>query len=116
MGAIQLNARLDEDLKREGDAVLADYGVSTTEAIRSLWAYMAKSRTLPDFIAAESRQYRPTHESAKEGAGIAIRLMREKGFKLSYPDPVVDMDQHINAMKELNEQAMLEHYGSSKGE
>ena len=52
--------------------------------------------------------------TAEEGAGIAIRLMREKGFDIDYPEPVVDMDQHIKELKDLEERAMLEHYSSAK--
>lgn len=80
MGAVQLNTRLDEDLKRAGDAVLAEYGVSSTEAIRSMWQYMAQEHTLPDFIVTNSfAQYFDLQE-AKQNAGIALRLAKELGM------------------------------------
>lgn len=82
MGAVQLNIRLDEDLKTAGDAVLADYGVSSTEAIRSLWAYMAKSRTLPDFIAPEKNTYDLLSETAEEGAGLVVQMAEKLGLHI----------------------------------
>lgn len=80
MGAIQLNTRLDEDLKRAGDAVLAEHGVSGTEAIRSLWQYLARTQSLPDFIVSEQSALRPSLEQLEEGAGIALRIAREQGL------------------------------------
>lgn len=39
---IQLNARLDKDLKSSGDAALALIGLSPTQAVRALWEKAAK--------------------------------------------------------------------------
>lgn len=115
MGAVQLNTRLDEDIKRAGDAVLAEYGVSSTEAIRSLWQYMAQTGTLPDFIVLEEDVYRPTLESAEEGAGMAIRMAQALGMHVSYPEPITNMEAHMAYLDKLKEEAYLEKYGSLMG-
>ncbi len=39
---IQLNARLDKDLKSSGDAALALIGLSPTQAVRALWEKAAR--------------------------------------------------------------------------
>ena len=112
MGAVQLNIRLDEELKATGDNVLADHGVSSTEAIRSLWTYMAKTRRLPDFILGKNDAFRPDSHAAEDGAGFAVRMMREKGFDVPFPKPIEDLDQHIDEIEELKEEAYLEKYPS----
>lgn len=45
-----LNIRIDETLKRRGDKVLREHGISTSAAVRALWAQMADTRDLPAFL------------------------------------------------------------------
>ena len=45
-----LNVRMDEAVKRRGDKVLKDNGVSVSAAVRALWEEMGTTRELPDFI------------------------------------------------------------------
>ena len=68
------NIRIDATLKERGDRVLRDNGVSTSTAVRSLWAHMASTRELPDFLRAElDRQDGRDRKKAslKAFAGIA---------------------------------------------
>lgn len=52
-----LNIRIDQTLKERGDRVLRDHGVSTSTAVRALWAQMASTKELPTFLRDElSRQ------------------------------------------------------------
>lgn len=83
MGAVQLNTRLDEDIKRAGDAVLAEYGVSSTEAIRSLWQYMEREHVLPDFIVTNTFAQHAYLQEAQQNAGIALRLAKELGMNIT---------------------------------
>lgn len=39
---VQMNVRMDRDLKTRGDAALADIGFSPSEAVRALWARVAR--------------------------------------------------------------------------
>lgn len=45
-----LNVRMDSALKERGDKVLAENGISVSNAVRSLWEELAKSREVPSFI------------------------------------------------------------------
>ena len=45
-----LNVRMDAALKERGDKVLRESGTSTSDAVRALWAEMAATHELPDFL------------------------------------------------------------------
>lgn len=45
-----LNIRIPEPLKHSGSEVLAHAGVSVSDAVRSMFEYMAKEQAVPDFI------------------------------------------------------------------
>ena len=47
-----LNVRLSESLKNHGMQVLDRAGVSTTQAVRSLFEYMEREQSLPDYMQA----------------------------------------------------------------
>jgi len=44
MGAVQMNTRIDGDLKAEGDAVFAELGYSPSEAVRLVWGFAARNK------------------------------------------------------------------------
>ena len=48
-----LNVRLSESLKRHGCEVLERYGVSTSDAIRTLFEYLEREQKLPDQLFGE---------------------------------------------------------------
>ena len=50
-----INARLPEDLKRHGAQVLDREGVSVTQAIRSLFEYLEREQTVPEWMQAEGK-------------------------------------------------------------
>jgi antitoxin component of RelBE/YafQ-DinJ toxin-antitoxin module len=50
MGLVLVNGRVDERIKRQADAVLAAHHSTPTEAIRSLYGYLADQRRLPEFM------------------------------------------------------------------
>ena len=51
MAMVQMNVRIDEQLKAGGDAVLAHEGVTASEAVRALWRYLAAWEALPGPLA-----------------------------------------------------------------
>ena len=51
-----LNVRIDATLKQRGDAVLREHGIGTSEAVRALWRYLARSHDIPEFMKKESAQ------------------------------------------------------------
>ena len=86
MATSQINARLDTSIKRAGDATLARFGTSATQAIRSLWTYMAETNSLPDFMneqGQDTTHVDPRPLSPTDGAGLALRLAREQGLSSS---------------------------------
>ncbi len=44
MAAVQMNTRIDEALKAEGDAAFAELGYSPSEAVRLVWGFAARNR------------------------------------------------------------------------
>lgn len=83
MAAVQLNVRIDEDLKRAGDAVLERFGVSTVQIVRELWQYMADHQKLPDFAADEDSSRIWDDDGFDDtGAGMALRMARESGLRV----------------------------------
>ena len=48
----QINVRIDRSLKDEGDAVLAEAGISPTRIVRDLWAKLAQRGTALDAVVA----------------------------------------------------------------
>ena len=48
----QINVRIDRSLKDEGDAVLAEAGISPTRIVRDLWAKLAQRGTALDEVVA----------------------------------------------------------------
>ena len=83
--AVQINARMDAELKERGDAVLASFGRSATDAIRSLWTYMATMRQLPPFMVDEgaSDSLERAGRLAAKGAGMAMQMAGEAGLPTS---------------------------------
>ena len=75
MEVAQLNARLDANIKREGDATLARYGVSATEAIRALWTLLAKTKAGLD----AARKNLSDSEVRAPFAGTVVRKLKDLG-------------------------------------
>ena len=50
-----LNVRMSAPLKKRGDKVLRDNGISTSTAVRALWQELADTRELPAFLKAKVR-------------------------------------------------------------
>lgn len=48
----QINVRIDRSLKDEGDAVLAEAGISPTRIVRDLWTKLAQRGTALDEVVA----------------------------------------------------------------
>ena len=50
MDAVQMNVRIDRELKREGDAALATVGYTPSQAVRALWENAVRLRRNPDAL------------------------------------------------------------------
>ncbi len=93
MGVTQMNVRLDRELKRAGDAVLAGHGYTPSCAVRALWEYLSVHAKLPDALERVLRQgdleaASPSPDSvAAEGARIAAEFYERAGIEQP-TDPV----------------------------
>ena len=50
MAATQMNTRIDEDLKRRGDEVIAKHGLTPSQVVRAVWEHIDKTGDLPEFM------------------------------------------------------------------
>lgn len=65
-----LNIRLDGVLKKRGEKVLKDHGISVSAAVRALWEHLAATKELPAFLL----------ESTQEEAQRTKRMMALKAM------------------------------------
>lgn len=81
----QMNTRINSALKTQGDAVLARNGLTPSQAVRSLWEYMATHDDLPDYLkqrqakAGEEAQAR-RRAAVERASGLLGRLVVERGL------------------------------------
>lgn len=110
MAATQMNVRLDANLKASGDAVLEREGVSSSQAVRALWEYLAVQDRIPDglrmvldnqeFDAKEfERELRL--EAVERGANLVSEFYRQ--FDIPEPDPNREIDYDALLEAEMKE-------------
>ncbi len=63
-----INVRINTTLKKRGDDVLSKAGGSPSQAIRALWAEMARTRVVPDFILRDLREGTQEERERKHSA------------------------------------------------
>ena len=111
MGALQLNIRIDSQLKSDVDAALGAMGRSSTDTIRILWRYIqANAGELQQVDHVLQRLERATQESKlPEGARAPWQQVDElylQGLARAGVDPRAVLPQEDDG--ELYLQAMLE--------
>lgn len=117
MSTTQLNVRLDNELKTQVDEALATMGRSATDAVRTLWLYIAQQQranklatadNLLQRLAAEARDVASVEHRRKlpaEGERIYVDGLRELGLDAGNLKPLSISDE------ELLEEALLERMG-----
>lgn len=86
MPAVQLNTRIDAQVKEQGDAVLLRSGYTPSQAVRSLWSFVIEHQDVPSFMKNADEVKGGVDGSralAMEGFGLAMRLAEEKGLPFS---------------------------------
>ena len=87
--SVQMNVRIGRSEKQAGDEVLASCGMTSSEAVRALWSYLAQFRELPPFMRAEGEGLPPADAqfgaTVEEGAGMAVRLACQQGLLQGEP-------------------------------
>ena len=102
---IQLNARLDRELKESGDAALSTIGLSPTQAVRALWEKAAlRGKDLEEV----AELLCPRGERANEGDDPLIRgrLFMEEAYKSL--GIIAKTKRDAPSDKELLEEALYE--------
>lgn len=81
---MQLNTRIDPGLKARGDAVFARAGLTSSEVVRAVWEYAARTQKVPECVLAHKDDERESRRKAVlEGAGLARRMAEEMGVSLA---------------------------------
>ena len=110
MAMTQMNTRMDDALKREGDAVFAQVGLSPSEVVRAVWEYAARHAEVPAIVAqalSESAEVAPSLETEykvalAEASANIVAAFRER-IGAPAPDKLEDIDY-----KAMREEAWME--------
>lgn len=101
---VQMNVRIDRQLKEAGDAVLTNIGMTPSQAVRTLWEYLVVNGRMPskgDAAAPVSDGVEPMESRAAQGGHI----VRDSCLKYGIPIPEFSGDYD-----DLYEEAMAERY------
>jgi antitoxin component of RelBE/YafQ-DinJ toxin-antitoxin module len=66
MSTVLVNGKVDAEVKRQADAVLARSGKTASELIRAIYQHIATTRRLPDFISNQGEAERAKRQRALE--------------------------------------------------
>lgn len=113
---IQMNTRIDRELKQSGDEALLNAGFTPSQAVRALWRFAARHRHDPGGIRAlldsdpkridadsdedSERRFAQARAETEKGAAILTEAMRQLGIS--------SMDLDDTPYEELREQALVE--------
>ncbi len=100
---VQMNVRMDRQLKDAGDAVLAQIGMTPSQAVRELWQYLTENghmpvkknndEALPDDIRSKARS---SHVS--EGAALVSSFYERFSIQRPSSDEAFDYDELYDQM------------------
>lgn len=117
MPMVQMNTRIDQDLKRRGDAALAQAGFSPSEAVRALWEFAAAHEHEPKTVARvlsiedlyERKERQRLIDERKNAIRASIESTREAIIKLNItPEAMKEVAEMSD--DELYEQELIERY------
>lgn len=102
----QMNIRIDESLKKQGDKVFSQHNLTPSAVVRAVWQYAAETGEIPEFIYNKDQKY--DQEKAKKlelvdnGFGLVARSL---GISLPLIDNLSD-----EALRDLVYQEKLNEY------
>lgn len=103
---VQMNVRMDRQLKEAGDAVLAHLGMTPSQAVRALWEYLVVNGCMPTRSgAAVSSSDMAATASMESRAARGSHIVRDSCLKHGIPIPEFSGDYD-----DLYEEAMAERY------
>lgn len=104
--SVQMNVRLDSQLKEAGDAVLARIGMTPSQAVRALWEYLVVNGCMPSKSgAALSSSDMAVAASMESRAVQGSHIVRDACLKYGIPIPEFSGDYD-----DLYEEAMADRY------
>lgn len=108
--SVQMNVRLDSQLKEAGDAVLASLGMTPSQAVRELWQYLTENGHMPiakwnnDEVLPDDIRSKTSLPHLSEGAALVSNYYERFSIPMPSPDETFDYD-------ELYDQMMSERFG-----
>ncbi len=76
---VQMNIRINKNIKSAGDSILRRCGYSPSSAIQALWTYIAEKNALPDFMPAKKTDAakETRREEIMAAKGMALKMYSE---------------------------------------
>ena len=110
---VQMNTRIDRDLKREGDRVLKAAGYSPSEAVRALWELACAHAQEPEVLRPLlSQTAKEEGEPFSELTGLWNHFVAEVGLSARLHDDLLTAQEEIERDEALeSERLMAKYYG-----
>lgn len=103
---VQMNVRIDRQLKEAGDTVLAHIGMTPSQAVRALWEYLVINERMPSKEgSAEILSDEVNQRFVESRAAQGSHIIRDACLKYGIPVPDLSGDYD-----DLYEEAMAERY------
>lgn len=102
--SVQMNVRLDSQLKEAGDAVLASLGMTPSQAVRELWQYLTENGHMPiakrnnDEVLPDDIRSKASSSHVSEGAALISNYYERFSIPRLSPDEVFDYDELYDQM------------------
>ena len=110
---VQMNTRIDADLKRLYDRVLSEHGWTHSQVVRQLCEYVTEEGKLPDMTTQEAQQakdeeIRKRMESLHKLENLIPDALESLGLPRDTPSPIDALSDHD--LKELRRDWAFEDY------
>lgn len=93
---VQMNVRMNRQLKEAGDAVLSHIGMTPSQAVRSLWEYLVVQNKIPDGVQSvnTSDEIVDAHrDKVAQGSEIIRNFYRHANIAIPQSDELPDSDE-----------------------
>lgn len=101
---VQMNVRIDRQLKEAGDAVLTYIGMTPSQAVRELWQYLAENGHMPvakknnEEVLSDDIRSQAISSRVSEGAALISNFYERFSIQRSSPDEALDYDELYDQM------------------
>lgn len=101
---VQMNVRMDRQLKEAGDAVLAHIGMTPSQAVRELWQYLTENGHMPvekkndDEVLPDDIRSKASSSRVSEGAALISNFYERFSIQRPSPDEAFDYDELYDQM------------------